>query len=168
MPNGSPLGPILFIIFVKDLLCFLTNCKIIQYADDTQFIYTSNLDDVNDLMHKIEQPVKLVKKIIFHKNGLMLKAKKKMMFIGSRGSCQRFHPTLTCRWTAGASLKGLGVHFDNRLLFDTHITEISKKVYGTLMYSSSSSSNSRNSSSSSSSNNSRRSRNSIRSSGEIV
>ncbi len=32
-----------------------------------------------------------------------------------------------------SSLKNLGIYFDNHLLFDTHITEISKKVYGTIM-----------------------------------
>lgn len=33
-----------------------------------------------------------------------------------------------------STLKNLGVHFDNHLLFDTHITQMSRKVYGTLMY----------------------------------
>ncbi len=32
-----------------------------------------------------------------------------------------------------SSLKNLGIYFDNHLLFDNHITEISKKVYGTIM-----------------------------------
>ncbi len=32
------------------------------------------------------------------------------------------------------SVKNLGLHFDNYMSFDVHVTEMSKKVSGTLMY----------------------------------
>ncbi len=32
------------------------------------------------------------------------------------------------------SLKNLGVHFDKHMLFDTHISEITEKAFGALMY----------------------------------
>ena len=41
VPQGSILGPILFICFVNDLPSIFKNCKIWSYADDTQIIVSA-------------------------------------------------------------------------------------------------------------------------------
>lgn len=94
VPQGSVLGPILFIIYVNDLSSFITDCEIIQYADDTQFIHTSNINNINDPVHMSQETIKLAK-LYFNKNGLLINTKKtQCMFIGTRG----LHQTLTCWW----------------------------------------------------------------------
>ena len=132
MPQGSVLGPILFNIYVNDLASFLPDCDVIQYADDTQIILSSNIDNLKDLLHKAEDTLKLAK-IYFNANGLMLNTKKtQCIFIGTRRLLSLIPPDTHLMVdgnaiTPSTSVKNLGIHFDNHLLFDTHITELIKK-----------------------------------------
>ena len=61
------------------------------------------------------------------------------MFIGSRALLSKIPKNTVIQADDTSilpceSLKNLGVHFDKHMLFDTHITEVSKKAFGTLMY----------------------------------
>ena len=73
-------------------------------------------------------------------NGLMLNSKKtQCMFIGTRGLLSQIpHDTRIqvdgTNIVPSNSLKNLGIHFDNYMQFDTHISEMSKKIFGTIMY----------------------------------
>ena len=41
VPQGSILGPLLFDIFINDLLLFIENCTLYNYADDNSMSYSS-------------------------------------------------------------------------------------------------------------------------------
>lgn len=79
-------------------------------------------------------------KLYFNKNGLMLNAKKtQCMFVGTRGLlCQipfDVHMLVDGnKIFPSNSIKNLGIHFDNYMKFDIHIKELSRKVYGLIMY----------------------------------
>ena len=49
VPQGSVLGPILLLIYVNDLSQHISDCVIIQFADDTQFVHTGRVDMLQDL-----------------------------------------------------------------------------------------------------------------------
>ncbi len=89
---------------LNDLASFLPNCDVTEYADDTQLILSSNIDNLKDLIQKAEDTLNLAK-IYLIANGLMLNAKKKMYFHRYQeafitdsprhppdGGRQRYHP----------------------------------------------------------------------------
>ena len=54
VPQGSILGPILFICFTNDMANIFQNCKVLSYADDTQLIVTGpNLKQVKAQLEEL-------------------------------------------------------------------------------------------------------------------
>ncbi len=65
--------------------------------------------------------------------------KTQCIFIGSRALISKIPGNTTIRAGEASvhpsrSVKNLGLHFDNYMSFDVHVTEMSKKVSGTVMY----------------------------------
>ncbi len=82
VPQESVLGPILFTIYVNDISHAFFDCQVIQYADDTQFIHTGDINDIQGLISRGEECISKAK-LYFNKNGQLLNAQ--CMFVGTRG-----------------------------------------------------------------------------------
>ena len=60
IPQGSIIGPLLFICFTNDLAEEFTDCKMVSYADDTQLIVDA--ENMHQLKEKIEKVIKTAQK----------------------------------------------------------------------------------------------------------
>lgn len=142
-PQGTMLGPFLFIILVNDMAKkvneIINDCTLVQYADDTQFLHSASVNELDYLVNKAEITLRNAR-LYFLKNGLKMNDNKtQCIFIGSRQLLShipsnieiKLHDT-TIKPTT--HVKNLGVYIDNYMTFDKHISEISKKTMGTLMY----------------------------------
>ena len=50
VPQGSILGPLLFLIYINDLPQFIQDCLLVIYADDTQILISGDIDKIHELL----------------------------------------------------------------------------------------------------------------------
>ncbi|KAJ3649997.1 hypothetical protein Zmor_021710 [Zophobas morio] len=125
VPQGSNLGPLLFNIFVNDLLLSLS-CPVLAYADDLK-IYSkiSCIDDTLHLQANLDKIVQWCNNNIFKIN------KTKCFFISfsRKNTLTEFSYSIDGFFiTKKESIKDLGVIFDERLTFNSHIEHIANSA----------------------------------------
>ena len=128
VPQGSVLGPLLFIIYTNDLPNALRESRCIPFADDTTIYYTS--DDLNTtatiLSNELEQLTEW-----FRANKLSLNATKTNYIIFNK--TQLVMPDIelklgTDRINRVYDTKFLGVYIDSKLNWNKHLQYCSNKL----------------------------------------
>ena len=132
VPQGSILGPLLFLLFINDLPLYVDNVFADLYADDT------TLYDIQSSMEQIEENLQLSLNKLHvwcRNNGMVLNsAKTKVMLITTNQKRQRLCKTSFNLKYKDDSLnmtssdKILGVFVDNNLLWADHVKHICKKI----------------------------------------
>ena len=125
IPQGSTLGPLLFILYINDLP-FMVNLSTILFADDT--CVTSSNSNISILVNDINQMLERLNKW-FISNKLTVNYKKTnyMVFLGSRK--QRFKGIIKmgdATLKKVSSAKYLGLTLDDNLNWNCHVTELCK------------------------------------------
>ena len=130
VPQGSILGPLLFLIYINDLSQCLKHSTARMYADDTNITTGTSIREIvthcNDDLNNISDWLKA--------NKLSLNVTKtEYMFIGSDQNLDKLSdvPLLFLEDKAikrVKATKSLGVHIDERLTWHEHIQNVSKKV----------------------------------------
>ena len=129
VPQGSILGPLLFILYINDLYTFLTDCTVSLYADDTA-LYTSAKTQIEI---KLTLQIELTVVCEWLKaNKLTLNAKKTKYVIFGTKQTLTTKPDLNLKVgndkiERATSMKYLGVILDDHLTFDEHIAYIINK-----------------------------------------
>ena len=130
VPQGSILGPLLFIFFINDFKNCVTQCKLHMYADDTILMCSSK--NVTDIKYDLEYDLQNAHKW-FTNNKLHLNiAKCKFMLFGTDRRLQHIQPPDII--LANENLehvkhyKYLGLWMDSTLGWKYHLEKVRNKV----------------------------------------
>ncbi len=131
VPQGSVLGPLLFIIYTNDLANSLTYTHAILFADDTTIYANSN--NLNILYENVQNDLSSLD-VWFKTNKLSLNVNKTnyMMFTNNhRPQLNHMNKTLTIgneEIVKKKHVKFLGVTIDENLKWHEHITSAKNKI----------------------------------------
>ena len=127
VPQGSILGPLLFNIFINDLLYIIDKCWLYNYADDNT-IGKSN-KNMNVLQLNLEEGANQALQW-FDENGLATNTSK---FHALSMTCKEGEQELKICLSGVEiptedSVKTLGIYLDKRLKFDKHVSIVCQKA----------------------------------------
>ena len=133
VPQGSVLGPILFITLTSDLANYLgDDCLVKAYADDTQLLVKGK--DRQEVKSKLQQVIAKAQDW-FSSNSLLINpTKTEVMMLGKKGSgdnnitieVQEGHSTIHLRPTS--QIKILGVIIDEELNWKQQVNQVKKRA----------------------------------------
>ena len=128
VPQGSVLGPILFNIFLNDLLNVLTKSNLYNFADDNTISAKAN--NIEDLLKILQEESELAVKW-FRDNNMIVNPDKFQAIILQKGNKEHENKTLAIEnieISTTKSVELLGLTIDDRLTFEEHISTLCKRA----------------------------------------
>ena len=147
VPQGSVLGPLLFVLFISPISSVIqpgselsykdTTVSFHQYADDTQLHIGTNSSTLATQVSTLESCTIRVNDWLLH-NGLHLNPSKSeaIAFFNPRSKpLATLADSIKSISVAGSpiklqsSIKSLGIHLDSKMSFDKHVSEVCRTSY---------------------------------------
>ena len=126
VPQGSVLGPLLFLIYVNDINCAINSGKLRLFADDSNLFITGH--SLNDMVREAEDKLESLNKWFKH-NQLTLNVDKTCYTLFSRSEQLSLSISLNGKEIEKVdAAKYLGIYLDSSLSWNMHVDELCKKV----------------------------------------
>ncbi|CAB4027448.1 Hypothetical predicted protein, partial [Paramuricea clavata] len=135
VPQGSILGPLLFLVFINDLPLHI-NTQVDLFADDTTLLAATDYNDINELNEKLSLEVSNVQNWAITNKLPLNTTKTKTILISGKRLKAKLTPenqTLDIKLNDGSleqaqTVKLLGFNIDEDLNFDTHVDIMAMKL----------------------------------------
>lgn len=127
VPQGSVLGPILFLLYINDLDRCDTSAKFVLFADDTSILVGGN--NYKNVVEKTQSTLSIVSSWFMNNKLTLNKDKTSFMYFKSRpiaAQLQISTPLLTIQ--SVNDLKFLGLYLDAGLHWKAHMTYLKPKL----------------------------------------
>ena len=124
VPQGSVLGPVLFLVYINDLLKKIQDCNIGSYADDTKF--GSEITSIDDY-EAIQRNLDIVNMWCQEWNMQLNNSKCVVMHCG-KNNANFTYKLGECVLNSVSEYEDLGVLVDNRLNFSKHCLKVRNKA----------------------------------------
>lgn len=130
LPQGSNLGPLLFLIYINGLLDLKLNGIMILFADDAVLIHSHT--DINTLNTKIQEDLNKISTWLSANKLTLNASKSKFMIIkGQQIPNAQFQLKINnAPIDRVNSFRYLGINLTDSLKWDFHIDSICRKIYG--------------------------------------
>ena len=123
VPQGSILGPSPFNIFINDLIFFIQETEVCNFADDTT-IYSCSLNYI-EAAHKLSNDTHIVLNWFKVNSMVANPGKFQIMFLGSKiDNCKITFAIENKQIKCKREVKLLGITIDEKLTFTKHIANI--------------------------------------------
>jgi hypothetical protein len=128
VPQGSVLGPLLFLIYINDLSCSLKNSLVHHYADDTNLLYTNK--SLTSLCKKVNQDLHCLCNWL-NSNRISLNVSKTeyIIFHSPQKTVENIKIKINGKKLLPSKyIKYLGVYLDENLTWYYQLNQLKKKL----------------------------------------
>ena len=131
VPQGSNVGPLLFLLYINDIGLYLKNTKFKLFADDTTLYHSHS--DIKTCINELKNDLKNIE-IWCKNNNMEINAKKtKVMIFGNRNMIKK-HNNIIIKLNEKnlqtvPTFKYLGFNLDSTLSYNQHVNIVSRNAH---------------------------------------